>query len=275
MRRFPYFIPRLLVYSIFFGVFLLDSGVLKGFGPRGPYDHATINHRAFKEFTERTGFEIRLDCAEHLNQSNLQADTQYPMHAEYHCDNSEFYRCSALLENLTSGSLRDVNYLTSIRKIGMATHIIQDFYSHSNWVEITRMSYAVAPLENLKDFYLLVPNLQSGWHPFSPEGTPEEMSDCFLRPEEEWGNRIFGATHGCMEKDSNLSIRGGTIATGPLAFGRTYHELAGELAITHTANYLESLYKKNHPILMSCLVPKTFGSGIGCNNYLGGALRRL
>lgn len=258
--------PKITIALFFVLFFLLDAGVLKGFGPRGPYSHHRINHEAYKEFAKRTGFELRIDCVEQINQANIQADTQYPMQAEYHCDNSEFYRCSALLDNLTSRSQKDPNVLTSLRKIGLATHIIQDFYSHSNWVEMTQNSYVTAPVENLKEFFLLVPNLQSGWHPFSPEGNMEDSIDCYYHPESDWGHKLIGATHGCMEKDSNFSIRGGTISSGPMAFGRTYHEIAGELAAQHTADYLVSLYKKNHPQILGCMVSNPVG--MGCNQTI-------
>ena len=98
-----------------------------------------------------------------------------------------------------------------------------------------------------------------------------DMVGCFLFPEAEWGLHILGATHGCMEKDSNYSLRGATIADSPLGFGRTYHEIAGELAIDHTVKLLQYFYDRKHPHLMSCLVPSF--QGIGCNQYFYGRLR--
>jgi hypothetical protein len=249
----------------------MDVDSIRGFGMRGPYTHEKINQEAFKLFSKRTGFEVRIDCAEMINQYNFQADVFYPNKPEYHCDNSEFYRCSALLENLKTSGIKDPNLVTTLRKIGLASHIVQDFYAHSNWVEITRTSYAMAPIENLKEFFILAPNLQSGWHPFSPEGTPEDSVECYLKPQDEWGQWILGATHGCMEKDSNFSLRGFTIAESPVAFGRTFHELAGELAIEHTAKLLQYFYDKRSPQFMSCMVP-SFRT-VGCNQVVLNGLR--
>lgn len=262
-----------VTYILFFLFLLMDSGILVGFGMRGPYTHEKINEEAFKLFSKRTGFEVRYDCAEMINQYNFQADVYYPNKPEYHCDNSEFYRCSALLEKLKTSALRDPNLITTLRKIGLSTHIVQDFYSHSNWVEITRSSFAIAPIENLKEFFIIAPNLQSGWHPFSPEGTPQDSVDCYLKPEQEWGQWILGATHGCMEKDSNYSLRGITIADSPISFGRTYHELAGELAIEHTTKLLQYYYDKRAPQFMTCMIPSF--KGVGCNQAVFSGLRGL
>lgn len=264
-------ISKYSIYFIFTVVLLFDSGVLNGFGLRGPYSHEKINQEAFKIFAKNTGFEVRVDCAELINQTNYQADVHLPLKPEYHCDNSEFFKCSRELDILKNRSFKDPNFITSMRQIGLSTHIVQDFYAHSNWVEITRNSYVIAPLENLKDSYVAIPNLQSGYHPFSPEGGVMDMVGCFLFPEAEWGLHILGATHGCMEKDSNYSLRGATIADSPLGFGRTYHEIAGELAIDHTVKLLQYFYDRKHPHLMSCLVPSF--QGIGCNQYFYGRLR--
>lgn len=262
---------RMAIVALFGSIFLVDVGALDGFGMRGPYTHDRVTDEAFRLFAKRTGFEIRYDCAELISQSNTQADVFYPMKPEYHCDNSEFYKCSHQLDKLKSQSLKNPNYIDSIRQIGLSTHIVQDFYAHSNWVEIARNSYTMAPIENLKEFFLMVPQLQSGYHPFSPEGEIQDMVDCYLFPEELWGNHILGATHGCMEKDSNFSLRGSTIADSPFGFGRTYHEIAGELAIEHTAKLLQFFFDRRHPHLMSCLVPTV--RGIGCNQYMFGRVK--
>ncbi|WCL47569.1 hypothetical protein [Leptospira sp. GIMC2001] len=255
---------------IFVGLLAFDSGVLNGFGLRGPYTHETINTEAFKLFSKRTGFEIRVDCAEMINQANYQADVFHPEKPEYHCDSSDFYRCSVLLDDLKTKSARQPVLTTGLTSIGLASHIVQDFYAHSNWVEITRNSYILAPIEDLKEFFALIPNLQSGAVPLAV-APPEESVNCYLRPEDDWGLAIFGATHGCMEKDSNYSLRGGRIAESPFGFGRTYHEIAGELAIEHTTKLFQYFYDTRNPHLMSCLAPSY--RTIGCNQFVYGRLR--
>jgi hypothetical protein len=253
---------KYVIWFLFAGLILSETDILSGFGMRGPYTHERITQEAFELFSKRTGFEVRYDCAELINQTNTQADVFYPLKPEFHCDNSEFFKCSLQLEKLKGDSLKNPSYYHSIREIGLSTHIVQDFYAHSNWVEIAKNSYTMAPIENLKDIISLLPNLQSGWHPVPPAPV-ESAVKCYRKPESVWDEFIFGGTHGCLEKDSNFSLRGATVADSPFGFGRTYHEIAGELAIEHTTRLLQFYYDRRHPHFMSCLVPSF--RGFGCN----------
>jgi hypothetical protein len=264
------------IVSFILLLFLLlpNSDSLKSFGLKGPYTHDRINQEAFLRFTQKTGFEISYVCAEMLNQANFQADVFFPSKPEFHCDNSEFYKCSLQLDKLKRKAFDQFTYTESLQSIGMSMHIVQDFYAHSNWAEITKSSSVIAPIENFKEgFFLLFPNLQSGDHPYSLEGEPIDMVNCYLEEEENWDKRIKAGTHACLEKDSNYSFRGGRIANGPLSFGKTYHEIAGEMAVEHTTKLLIYYYNSKHPHFMSCLSPKI--KNLGCHQMIFNKTRGL
>ncbi len=91
-----------------------------------PNYHATLLRRAAPEgFSKRTLFlrVIPANIAVDLNQKD----------AWLHFDNSAFVRSveyiEALWARIDSGSDRLSNF-------GRLTHVVQDFYSHSNWVEL-------------------------------------------------------------------------------------------------------------------------------------------
>ena len=142
-------------------------------------------------------------------------------------------------------------------------HLIQDFYAHSNWVENAGFSMLLAPIEA---FSWLPPpaNLQTGLYPeyVSP---PSLQLDCYLFPVEDWGLRIHGATHGCMNKDSERQFRGITVVPG--SPGITYHRLAAEYAKLHSVEFLNEMAKAN-PWFKTCFRPPYVG-GVDCS---GGVL---
>ncbi|TGN20883.1 hypothetical protein [Leptospira idonii] len=230
---------------------------LRSFGSRGPYTHREITFQALEEFARSTKFELNAVCAESFMQGNLQADTLFPDKAEYHCDNSDFRGCSINFRKLVQrAEIGGPDYLFVM---GRAAHILQDFYAHSNWAENVVPAPILAPIEEFRHF-LVVPNIQSGMYPYSHDSI-EDQYNCFVAPEGDWKNVLAGASHACMNKDSNFTIRGGTVIDN---LGKTYHEFAAELAIAHTVEYLMMWYKKKHPSFMLCLSPRVMGGG--CNH---------
>ncbi|BDA77306.1 hypothetical protein LPTSP3_g02360 [Leptospira kobayashii] len=233
---------------------------LKGFSSFGPYTHREITFQAMEQFADDTKFEIAAPCAELIMQGNLQGDKLFPDRTEFHCDNSNFQGCSENLEKIVNEGKQLSGDPTLIR-VGRGMHVIQDFYSHSNWAEMVAPLPILAPVEDMRNVSY-IKNLQSGMYPYSHESINDQM-DCFTAPESDWKIGLVGATHACMHKDGNNSIRGGTDVPG---IGRTYHEFAGELAVAHTKKYLMSWYKSGHPGFLSCLVVKV-GNG-GCNHKI-------
>jgi len=193
-------------------------------------------------------------------QGNLQGDKLFPDKTEFHCDNSNFKGCSQNLDNIINEG-KNLNGPPLLLRIGRGMHVLQDFYSHSNWAEMVAPLPILAPVEDMRNVSY-IKDLQSGMYPYSHESINDQV-DCFTAPESDWKLGLVGATHACMHKDGNNSIRGGTAVPG---LGKTYHEFAGELAVAHTKKYLLSWYKSGHPGFLSCLVAKV-GKG-GCNHTI-------
>ena len=259
MRRVLYFFT-----AIFFFQILSHNTELFSFGPRGPYTHKRITFDPFDAFSKESGFEINPICMEAIWQGNIQSDAILGDKDVYHCDNNQIQRCSQTFHDLLEETKKIQNHHMGLLNLGKALHILQDFYAHSNWVEITEGAELVAPVEEFR-FYPFYGNLQSGSYPLIPirhdiATSVEDAVDCFLKPKDQWKTFVLGATHSCMAKDSNVDFRGGELPR--LGFGKTYHEVAGVIATKHTTQFLVSLFKKRNPTLMQCLLPRT--SGLSC-----------
>ncbi|XP_037830538.1 von Willebrand factor A domain-containing protein 7 isoform X2 [Kryptolebias marmoratus] len=90
--------------------------------------------------------------------SNAKVDFSLPLAGEYHFDNEAFQAgreiitrgMSAVKANVKAGS-----FIAARESLGQISHILQDFYSHSNWVELGKsipysaLIRADQPLENL------------------------------------------------------------------------------------------------------------------------------
>lgn len=245
-------------FSLIILFLLLDSPNFS-FGIPGPYSHEEIQLKTLAGFAATKNVEINYFCANILTQSNYQVDAFLPNNDNFHCDNSNFVGCSNTIYKLIKESYIN-DSITGLRKIGYSLHIIQDFYAHSNWVENVENSEFLAPIELMRNpaFLLLFPNIQSGWVGYIPIDL-EEQYECFLEKQDRWKLALPGSTHACMSKDSNKTLRGGALSIGNPT--KTYHELAGELAIKHSIKLLNELYSKNHPALLGCIVPKLGTNG--------------
>jgi hypothetical protein len=111
---------------------------------------------------------------------------------------------------------------------GGLTHSLQDFYSHSNWIELGHRSQA--PLFPTCVAGALPSELQTGY--FKPSALAP-LSGC---PTDGLGNPLppapFKYCHLTLNKDKPQG-HGAEIAPG--SGGRTYHQVAVDLAKTHTA----------------------------------------
>ena len=111
---------------------------------------------------------------------------------------------------------------------GALTHALQDFYSHSNWIETFLTQNVAPPLADML-FPACTPSalpqgLQTGYYAF-------ELTN--------WGGCPAGGPpppyrycHETLNKDNNSSIQGRK-TTAP--DGPTYHQLAVQLARAHTS----------------------------------------
>ncbi|MCE9599990.1 MAG: hypothetical protein K8S54_18665 [Spirochaetia bacterium] len=205
---------------------------IEAFGGSGPYDHQVITRLALERYMQEHDVFVNPICEELIAQSAVVSDSSYHSGQDmYHCDNNNIAGCSYKLDELELESRNSATSVEGLQRMGQALHIVQDFYSHSNWVEIMSISMILAPIEEFKD----IPpphDLQTGVYPDPINGNPELGFLCFFNPESNWSHFIPGATHGCLNKDTRRSPRGATLV--PLGGGMDYHRLAAEYAIRHS-----------------------------------------
>ncbi|MBL8020876.1 MAG: hypothetical protein JNM27_14495 [Leptospirales bacterium] len=234
---------------------------VQAFGGSGPYDHTVITQLALDRYMQERGVFVSPICQELIVQSTVVSDSSYHSGQDmYHCDNNNIAGCSYKLDELTLEARNSASSVEGLQRMGQALHIIQDFYSHSNWVEIMSISMILAPIEDFKD----VPpphDLQTGIYPDPLNLNPELGFLCLLTPESNWSHFIPGATHGCLNKDTRRSIRGATLV--PLGGGMDFHRLAAEYAIRHTVKKFEEFEKTNGHFQICLGRPPV--AALGCN----------
>ncbi|XP_036418022.1 von Willebrand factor A domain-containing protein 7-like [Colossoma macropomum] len=91
---------------------------------------------------------------------NAWVDGKHVLNAEYHFDDESFEQARNLITqgvSLVKASLKLKNYEYARQRLGETLHTLQDFYSHSNWIELgNRSPYSTLikpslPFENLAD----------------------------------------------------------------------------------------------------------------------------
>jgi hypothetical protein len=254
-------------FLFLFSILLPDLSIsnLESFNEKGSGTHTFITTEAIKRFSKTRSYSPRSMCAEMIIYFSNQNDYSHESLAEYHCDNDGLVKCSVTLRHLVDKAVNSINHIDQAKYIGMSMHIIQDFYSHSNWVEKFQLSYVLAPTMLFNN----VPPpafLQSGLFPDAAFAIldPQAYVDCYYKDAEEIRDRIYLATHDCMNKDSNDTKRGIT----PVPYSTmSYHELAAEYAIRHSVKLLERIYARSETMIL-CSTPSL---GYGC----AGALETL
>lgn len=229
---------------------------------KGPYTHYEITRRALERYTAESGNDIWFICQNMIIEMSLIADSQqYANLDRYHCDNGNFPGCAFELETLKHQAVTAPARIDAFNRMGLALHIVQDFYAHSNWVEKYGFSRILAPIEA---FQFGVPpefELQSGIYPdqFSP---PELAVACYFVDESQFAKVIPGATHDCLNKDAATTKRGATLVPGTLI---NYHTLAGEYAVEHSKNLI-AYFAQRSAAFQTCLMPEAVT--FGCNRRL-------
>lgn len=236
---------------------------VEAFGGAGPYNHLEITRRSLERYASESGVELNAPCQELIMQGAVVSDSaQYAGLDMFHCDNNNIPGCSYKLDEMTREAEQSLFLPHAMQKIGQSLHIIQDFYAHSNWVEINGFSFFLAPIEIFKDFPPPI-QVQTGVFPDPLVGNPELQFYCYLAPQSAWKDYIPGATHGCLNKDSALTPRGASLV--PAGFGMRYHDLAAEYAIRHTVEYMKRMETRAITMQM-CTLPR--GASFGCNGAL-------
>lgn len=115
------------------------------------------------QFSEKAIIEIR--------KANSRTDYRYPFTAYRHFDGESFSSASSHLINMKNNAISHITNSTpngeAARKaFGTALHTLQDFYAHSNWIEIGNTSNIN---ESLGETVMSNPSSTTAFCPDSPE----------------------------------------------------------------------------------------------------------
>ncbi|XP_034148968.1 von Willebrand factor A domain-containing protein 7-like isoform X2 [Esox lucius] len=83
-----------------------------------------------------------------ISLNNVEIDLIHAFSGEYHFDNEMFVKGRKLItDGMTSvkASIKQGNFVAARQRLGNILHTLQDFYSHSNWIELGNIS----PLSDL------------------------------------------------------------------------------------------------------------------------------
>jgi hypothetical protein len=128
--------------------------------------HASITREALSQHFSLGALEAIV--AANLSQDNLRGQIG---HDEYHFDNNAFEQSYAFLEEqrkLTISSLQEDDVLSAWASFGRLTHTAQDFYAHTNYVDLwLSQSDGTSPpppseIDPLIDELIHNPDLHSG-----------------------------------------------------------------------------------------------------------------
>jgi hypothetical protein len=111
-----------------------------------PVDHASITKEALSQISENVnGRQIRfsMDAINDITESNIRTDDiAFQSQSDLHFDNEDFLGGSKRLVRWRERVIKKVagsrNGRSARVDLGSALHTIQDFYAHSNWVELGR-----------------------------------------------------------------------------------------------------------------------------------------
>lgn len=138
------------------------------------------NHQAIT--AEALSF-LRPDILAALQTANVSTDVQYALLSAYHFDDCNFSESSAIVAQNQAAAVQALNPAVAspatdaaaVLAFGQSLHTIQDFYSHSNWVELGApglLDDSLAPFPALSGYAILAP---SGIQ--IVEGNPPQKTD--------------------------------------------------------------------------------------------------
>jgi len=134
--------------------------------------HKEIFHRAFAEYSEG-GETFSPRALRAIVAANLRQDFLYTQfgHDEFHFDNNAFAQSRAYIEEqraLVKPALESGQVVSAWQAFGRLTHSAQDFYSHSNYVDLwlvcqpNGLRPAPSEIDPLDDTLIENPSLRSG-----------------------------------------------------------------------------------------------------------------
>uniref|UniRef100_A0A3Q1CL51 von Willebrand factor A domain-containing protein 7-like n=1 Tax=Amphiprion ocellaris TaxID=80972 RepID=A0A3Q1CL51_AMPOC len=190
-----------------------------------------------------------------MSKSNADVDRSLPLEAEYHFDNEAFQGGRTIItEGLFSvkANMRQRNFAAARQTLGRICHTLQDFYSHSNWVELGKTTpYSILirpdePLENLAGPDIPTCKSCTGATMCADNILPEVLSRGFITS---GYFDIFSSvkpagkcSHGGQaDKTSTVDPVGGINKDGVESGHGSFHDRAANLAVDATMELLEDI----------------------------------
>lgn len=129
--------------------FVPNSDISFGGGVTEGKSHVAITEDALLQIYKEYGFGDGLkpltssmkEAIKEIKSANASVDEDYPNISKYHCDADQLQQCSDLIRSeikIAVNNLTNDSPTPSQARswLGNAFHTLQDFYSHSNWVEL-------------------------------------------------------------------------------------------------------------------------------------------
>ncbi|XP_072535237.1 von Willebrand factor A domain-containing protein 7-like [Salminus brasiliensis] len=192
-----------------------------------------------------------------LQLRNAWVDGRHVLDAEYHFDNENFEEGRSLITkglSLVKASLKKKKFISARERLGEILHTLQDFYSHSNWIELgNRSPYANLinpnlPLENLADKN--TPTCQN----CNENSTGNILEAIIIQKKLTSGYfSLFSAkkpsgkcSHGGTADLTSYAVpKGGINKDDPEASHGYLHQLAADVATAATRDLLEDIRQTN------------------------------
>lgn len=171
MRYFPDFRPHL---SIAYILGLFAAGCADGRAEQTndvdqPFSTALSGEAVHEEVTADGLYFLRPEIIAKLQVLNAATDVQFFYEARYHFDNCSFSQSSKTIaaeqstavQHLNPGNNTPQTTLLALQAFARSLHTAQDFYAHTNWVELTLpglVDQSLGPWPVLAPYSILSPS---------------------------------------------------------------------------------------------------------------------
>lgn len=237
------------------GVLLVDAVVL---GPHDQFD--TSDHSAlFATLATQS-------CTKILGQAQWNQDIWHAMQASAHFDNCDFGESLDLIQDKLKavdehaaaartavGPKRNDELNAMVEALGQATHGIQDFYSHSNYLE--QVIANDTDWDDALKLDLWSPNrgdvlLQTFRTGYIISGVVWYESPKLCKPDET--THAAPLTHAELNKDNDSSTEGKKIVAQSWAGGQDQHNVALRMAKDATVRFLQYAFRRWSELAEHC-----------------------
>lgn len=189
-----------------------------------------------------TWSQEELSCAKTVNQAQYRQDILMQFHSKAHFDNCDFSNAFSYLNQLHAeakeAAIQGKTDL-ALTRIGQALHALQDFYAHSNYIELMEVTHENVPISSVPILRLWTAEGQQ-----TVSLLAQQQSQALVSGYVWWGfpqqcpKGVM--SHGQMAKDSSdPGTNGANLAIARWG-GVTRHQAAWALALRESAAFLRA-----------------------------------